>query len=439
MLQALIAASVPHTDTVILNALAYLDAAQNDDGGFPDASIVGNGDVSNADSTAFAVQGILASGEDPLAARWRPIATNPISYLLGLQQPDGAFTFGGQPSQLATQQVIPALAGRPFPYLGRAAASRAALKYIQSQQQADGSFAGFGLGSTLDAILAINAAGGDPQSFISSAGKRPLDYLRPRAAAYAAKSAAATGKLVVGMVAAGADPRSFAGLNLVISTTLRYNSSTGAFGSNTFDQAWAMLGLAAVGQSIPLSATAHLQAIRATGGGWGFIANAPAGDADSTGLALQALAAAGVRPASTTTTVSSAAICTTGAGSNNPAVLDALAFLHTQENADGGFHPDFDSATSASSTGLALQGLAAYHDTPRGLSWTNVITDGSASALTLRNPVDTLLGLQTLDGGFPGFSGPNDPSSTYAALPGLLGRTFPASVRALRYLPVMRR
>jgi hypothetical protein len=433
VLQALIAAGVPPSDTAIVNGLAYLDTAQNDDGGFPNTPALDNSDTSNADSTAFAIQGIVASGADPLAARWRPIATNPISYLLGLQQPDGAFTFGGQPSQLATQQAIPALAGRPFPYLGRAAASRAALKYILSQQAADGSFAGFGLGSTLDAILAIDAAGGDAQSVAKA-----LEYVRPRAAAYASGSAAATGKLTTAIVAAGADPRGFAGLNLVISATLRYDASTGAFGSSTFDQAWAMLGLAAAGQSIPLSATEHLQAIQATGGGWGFSANASAGDADSTGLALQALAAGGVRPTSTAAALNSAAICTTGAGSSNPAVQAALAFLHTQENGDGGFHPDFDKATSASSTGLALQGLAAYSDTPRGLSWTNVITNGSASALTLRNPVDTLLGLQTLDGGFPGFSGPNDPAATYQALPGLLGRAFPASIRALRYLPLVR-
>jgi hypothetical protein len=432
MLQALIAASVPHTDTAIINALAYLDAAQNDDGGFPDAPAINNSDISNANSTAFAVQGILASGENPLAARWRPVATNPISYLLGLQQPDGAFTYGGQPSQLATQQVIPALAGRPFPYLGRAAASRAALKFIQSQQQADGSFAGFGVGSTIDAILAIDAAGGDPQSFVGA-----LNYLRPRAAAYAASSAAATGKLVVGLVAAGADPRSFAGLNLVISTTLRYNSSNGAFGSTTFDQAWSILGLAAAGQTIPLSATERLQAIQAIGGGWGFSANAAAGEADSTGLALQALAAAGVQVDSPAASQRSAAICTTGAGSSNPAVRAALAFLRTVENADGGF-PGFGGATSADSTGLALQGLAAYRDTPRGMSWTTVITDGAASPLTLHNPLDALLALQTVDGGFPGFSGPNDPSTTYQTLPGLLGRAFPASIRTLRYLPLVR-
>jgi hypothetical protein len=68
-----------------------------------------------------------------------------------------------------------------------------------------------------------------------------------------------------------------------------------------------------------------------------------------------------------------------------------------------------------------------------------VITDGSASALTLRNPVDALLSLQTREGGFPGFGGPNDPAATYQALPGLLGHTFPASIRTLRYLPLAQR
>ncbi|MGN6681121.1 MAG: hypothetical protein ACTHKL_25435, partial [Streptosporangiaceae bacterium] len=62
----------------------------------------------------------------------------------------------------------------------------------------DGSFAGFDLGSTLDAILAIDSASGDAQSIAKA-----LEYVRPRAAAYAAKSAAATGKLTAAIVAAG--------------------------------------------------------------------------------------------------------------------------------------------------------------------------------------------------------------------------------------------
>ena len=72
-------------------------------------------------------------------------------------------------------------------------------------------------------------------------------------------------------------------------------------------------------------------------------ANAPAGEADSTGLALQALAAGGVK-ADTAAKLSTAAICTTGAGSSNPAVQAALAFLHKVENGDGGF-PGFGGST----------------------------------------------------------------------------------------------
>ena len=425
MLQALAAAGTPASDPVMLKALAYLDAAQNDDGGFPYVPASDGTGTSNANSTAFAIQGLLAAGSDPLAARWKPVATNPISYLLSLQQADGAFTFGGQPSQIATQQAIPALVGWPFPYRSRATARRSALDFIKAQQQADGSFAGFGTGSTIDALLALKAAGTAPQQVRSAAGKSSLDYLQPRAAAYASGSAAASGKLLTGLVAAGVDPRDFAGLNLVISTTLRYDRGTGGYGSSTFDQAWAMIGLAAAGQTVPLSATQRLEAIRATGGGWGFSANAAIGDADSTGLALMALAAAG----------NPTAACTTGAGSSDPVVREALAFLQQSENGDGGF-PGFDGATSPSSTGLALQGLAAYHQQPRSLTWTTVITDGSASRLTLRNPLDTLLAAQTAAGGFPGFSGPNDPDATYQALPGLLGQALPLSRRTLVYLPL---
>ncbi|MBC8161463.1 MAG: hypothetical protein H7Z42_09625 [Roseiflexaceae bacterium] len=436
MLQALAAAGTPASDPVIVKALGYLDGAQNDDGGFPDAPASDGSDTSNANSSAFAVQGILAAGGDPLAPRWQPAATNPISYVLGLQQPDGAFTFGGQASLLATQQVIPALARRPFPYLSRATAQRSAVDLIMAQQQPEGSFAGFGLGSTIDALLAIDAAGAAPQQLVSTTGQSPLDYLRPRAAAYAAGSAAATGKLLTGLVAAGAEPRSFAGLDLVISATLRYDPGTGAYGSSTFDQAWSMIGLDAAGQSIPLSATARLQAMQATGGGWGFGANAATADADSTGLALMALAA--TEQSSNVATASNAAVCATGAGSSNPAVRAALAFLRASENGDGGF-PGFDGTTSASASGLALQGLAAYHEQPRSLAWTTVITNATASRLTLRNPVDALLGLQTAAGGFPGFSGPNDPDATYQALPGLLARPYPTTRRSLQYLPVIGR
>lgn len=121
-----------------------------------------------------------------------------------------------------------------------------------------------------------------------------------------------------------------------------------------------------------------------------------------------------------------------GPGSANPAVLAALDYLRGAINPDGGF-PGFGGPTSASSTGLALQGLAAYHEAPRSLTWE--VLGGGGSDLTITSPLDALLGLQTAEGGFPGFGGPNDPGATYQALPGLIGASFPSSTRTRIFLP----
>ena len=190
--------------------------------------------------------------------------------------------------------------------------------------------------------------------------------------------------------------------------TTYYNPGTGAFGTSTWDQALCMLGWSAAGETIPVSATDYLVSIvNPADGGWGFnpYGAALGSDPDSTGLVLQALAAAGV-------------------GHDNATVQGGLAYLRAVQNDDGGF-PGFLGTTSAGSTGLALQGLAAYGEYPRGLRWTKVVTDGSSSRLMQHNPMDALLTLQAAEGGFPGSPGPNDPGATYQAIPGIAGRAFP--------------
>lgn len=114
-IQALIAAGEPISSSTVISALAFLDGAQNEDGGFPYAP--GPAAPSDANSTAYVVQALIAAGEDPLGARWKVTATTPISYLLTLQLPDGSFEWqpGSGANQLATQQVIPALLGRTHP------------------------------------------------------------------------------------------------------------------------------------------------------------------------------------------------------------------------------------------------------------------------------------------------------------------------------------
>ncbi len=65
-------------------AVAFIRAQQNRDGGFP--SLVGG--FSNAQSTAFAVQGLIAAGVDPSFVR-RRAGRSPIAYLNSLIAPDG--------------------------------------------------------------------------------------------------------------------------------------------------------------------------------------------------------------------------------------------------------------------------------------------------------------------------------------------------------------
>jgi hypothetical protein len=114
--QALMAAGeCPRFSNAVL-ALEYLKNAQNSDGGFPYDADSPYGTDSDANSTAYVIQAILAAGGDP--HNWTVNNTDPISYLLGLQLPDGSFEFqpGTGSNLFATQQAIPALLERAFPF-----------------------------------------------------------------------------------------------------------------------------------------------------------------------------------------------------------------------------------------------------------------------------------------------------------------------------------
>jgi prenyltransferase beta subunit len=116
-LQALVAAGEPPTATVVVGGLAYLKSAQNADGGFAYALDGGAPGPSDANSTAYVVQALAAAGKDPRAAAWQVGGVGPMDYLLSLQEADGGFAWqkGTGSNQLATQQVIPALLGRAYP------------------------------------------------------------------------------------------------------------------------------------------------------------------------------------------------------------------------------------------------------------------------------------------------------------------------------------
>jgi hypothetical protein len=400
-LQALSAGGLPVSHTAVTAALDWLDAGQGADGGWghePDAP-------SNANSTAYALQGLLAVGEDPRAPRWTtPSGADPLAFLLGEQRPDGHFAFDSSPADLVgTLQVVPAIAGRPAPAPSRAVANRRALAWLAGQRTPEGGYAGFNPGATLDAVLALAALGQDPDAPAPS-GARPSAYLAGLAASYAAQGAGANGKLVAGVVALGHDPRAFGGRDLVAALAAQRNV-TGTYGSGgTWDTAWALIGLAAAGEPVPEAAVTGLAAAASPRGGWGFAARADAPDVGSTGLALQALAAASEpRPAAVA-----------------DAVTVALHWLRRQQLAGGAF-PGYGGTPNANDTGLALGGLVAWGQDPAGPGWMNA----AGRSLPRRTPIEGLLALQSPRGGYAGYAGPDDPAATTAALLGLSFKALP--------------
>ncbi len=111
-LQALADAGA-HNAHILGAAAGYLVRSQNLDGGFPQQY----GGESNAQSTAWAIQGLIAAGYNPNTVRRRGSRT-PIGYLESLRAPDGSIRYsrtGAQTPVWVTAQALIALAGKTFP------------------------------------------------------------------------------------------------------------------------------------------------------------------------------------------------------------------------------------------------------------------------------------------------------------------------------------
>jgi prenyltransferase beta subunit len=87
--------------------------SQNADGGFPQ----GYGGESNAQSTAWAVQGLIAAGVKLGSVR-RKGSRSPVAYLESLLAPNGSIRYSRTSAQTpawVTAQALIALAGKTFP------------------------------------------------------------------------------------------------------------------------------------------------------------------------------------------------------------------------------------------------------------------------------------------------------------------------------------
>jgi uncharacterized membrane protein len=111
-LQALADAGA-HNARILGAAADFLIRSQNLDGGYPQQY----GGESNAQSTAWAVQGLIAAGRNPNTVRRRG-SRSPTGYLESLLAPGGSIRYsrtGTQTPVWVTAQALIALAGKTFP------------------------------------------------------------------------------------------------------------------------------------------------------------------------------------------------------------------------------------------------------------------------------------------------------------------------------------
>ena len=97
---------------VVKRSLAYMRGAQNDDGGFGQSE----GYPSNAQSTAWAIQGIVAAGKSP--ARFGSKTRSPLAFLASLRGGNGSYRYSRSSAQTpvwVTAQAIAAVRGKALP------------------------------------------------------------------------------------------------------------------------------------------------------------------------------------------------------------------------------------------------------------------------------------------------------------------------------------
>jgi hypothetical protein len=286
-----------------------------------------------------------------------------------------------------------------------AVAAKSALGWVRAQQQADGSFPGFGPGETADALQAFVAAQADLAS-LAKGSATPVGYLEAQAKSYATSPSAAA-KLTLGAVAAGADPTNFGGQNLLAMIGAGYDPKTGQYGPDVYGHALALLAIRSVGAQPPLPAIQRLVAAQLPDGGWSFDGTEATGsDTNTSGLALQALA--GQRQADGTRG-------------------KALAYFASQQNTDGGFPysqtSQFGNDSDANSTALAIQAIIAAGEQPTASRWTK----GG------KTPIDLLISLQNASGAlrYQAALADDNALATYQAVPALLQKSLPVTITAI--------
>jgi len=270
-----------------------------------------------------------------------------------------------------------------------------ALNYLSQAQQPNGSIGGFSVSGWV--VMALAAASEDPDSW-NAGGDSIVDYLRDNAGVNLdVNKATDWERSILAIVAAGKNPRSFGGVNYVDTLLAFYDGSQ--IGDNTLlnDDFWGILALAGIGESqtVVQASRNFIISNQNSDGGWGLAVGGNS-DADNTAAAVSALIAAGVSPSSQT-------------------ITDALSYLKSQQQNDGGFVSE--GTTNSAVDAWVINAITDVEQNPVGDEWKE----------SGRNPIEHLLSLQDTDGAFKWTAAQrsNPEWMTAYAVLALMGKSWP--------------
>ena len=287
-----------------------------------------------------------------------------------------------------------------LPGIPAAAGTGEGIGFIKENQMLDGGFAEPGRSAGADAttawcIMALKAGGTDPRQ-VKNGGRSPVDFLASQAGNW--RSVTDYERTLLAAAAAGEDPRSFAGIDLVAKVQ-SYQRAGGNIGDAINSNAFGILSYKAAGVTVPPGAVDWQVRNQNGDGGWG---NNPGGasNPDMTAASVMALRAAGV-------------------SEGDPSIQSAFAYLHSIQNGDGGF--SFEPGSSdVSSTAWCVQAIVAASQDPAGAAWSK---NGNT-------PLSFVASMQVSDGRFYWMEGAdkNPVWTTAYAVCALARKPYPVGV-----------
>jgi hypothetical protein len=320
---------------------------------------------------------------------------------------------------LAAVALIPGAI--PSPSVASAADPvQAAVQWLHTQQLPDGGFGVRGVASaamTADVVYALALAGEDPGGPAWTVGSQSaLDALARVAPKYIGTDAGQAGKVGRAVAAAGRDPRSFGGMDIIAVIEAAYDPATGRYHPNfLFRHTLAMDALQRSHLPVPPAACSALRSAQLPDGGWFWTFDAQKADVDTTGRVLQVL---GQRDP----------------GQRDIAFTLAADYLARAQATDGAWAadgPESANPVNANSTALAVGGLRAVGRNP----------DADPYVKGGRGGLQALLAFQEPSGAFAYIAAPGKEevrlTATTDALISVLATEGAAGPCPSPYLPVI--